>query len=96
MNAIRIRKRIDSDTLHLPELREMMGKMVEIIVLEEVPFGDRIGCFDGLPEGSLDPKELEALRTMMTEKQFQALYEISTGDRLDVDAIARLRAVSTT
>jgi len=35
MNAVRIRKRVDSDTLHLPELRAMIGKDVEIIVLEE-------------------------------------------------------------
>jgi hypothetical protein len=36
MNVIRIRTRIESDTLHLPELREMIGKDVEILVLEEV------------------------------------------------------------
>ena len=35
MNAIRIRKKLDSDTLHLPELRPLLGKTVEIIVLEE-------------------------------------------------------------
>jgi hypothetical protein len=35
MNAIRIRKMIDSDTLHIPELKEMIGRTVEIIVLEE-------------------------------------------------------------
>jgi len=35
MNAIRIRKRIDSETLHLPELRVLIGKTVEIVVLEE-------------------------------------------------------------
>jgi hypothetical protein len=35
MNAIRIRKTIDSDTLHLPELKDMIGRTVEIIVLEE-------------------------------------------------------------
>jgi hypothetical protein len=35
MNAIRIRKKIDSDTLHLPELQALVGKTVEIIVLEE-------------------------------------------------------------
>lgn len=35
MNAVRIRRRIDSDTLHVPELRPMIGKEVEIIVLEE-------------------------------------------------------------
>jgi hypothetical protein len=35
MNAIRIRKRIDSDTQHLPELRPLIGKTVEIIILDE-------------------------------------------------------------
>jgi hypothetical protein len=35
MNAIRIRKTIHSDTLHLPELKDMIGRTVEIIVLEE-------------------------------------------------------------
>jgi hypothetical protein len=35
MNAIRILKKIESDTLHLPELQGMIGKTVEIIVLEE-------------------------------------------------------------
>jgi len=37
MNAIRIRKKLDSDTLHLPELQALVGKTVEIIVLEEGP-----------------------------------------------------------
>jgi len=35
MNAIRIRKKVDSDTLYLPELRPLLGRTVEIIVLEE-------------------------------------------------------------
>jgi hypothetical protein len=35
MNAIRIRRTLDSDTLHLPELKPLVGKAVEIIVLEE-------------------------------------------------------------
>jgi len=35
MNAIRIHKVIDSETLHLPELKPLIGKAVEIIVLEE-------------------------------------------------------------
>jgi hypothetical protein len=35
MNAIRIRKRIDSETLHLPELRPLIGKTVDIIVRED-------------------------------------------------------------
>lgn len=35
MNAIRIHKTIDSETLHLPELKPLIGRAVEIIVLEE-------------------------------------------------------------
>ncbi len=35
MNAIRIRKTIDSETLYLPELKPLLGRAVEIIVLEE-------------------------------------------------------------
>ena len=35
MNAVRIRRRLESDTLHLPELKPLIGKAVEIIVLEE-------------------------------------------------------------
>jgi hypothetical protein len=37
MNAIRIRRRLDSETLHLPELRPLLGRTVEMIVLEEEP-----------------------------------------------------------
>ena len=34
-NALRIRTRVDSETLHVPELRALIGKDVEIIVLED-------------------------------------------------------------
>jgi hypothetical protein len=37
MIAIRIRKKIDSETLHIPELRPLIGHEVEIIVLEDQP-----------------------------------------------------------
>jgi hypothetical protein len=35
MNAIRICKKLDSETLKLPELRPFLGQTVEIIVLAE-------------------------------------------------------------
>lgn len=35
MNAVRIHRKVESETLHLPELRSMIGKQVEIIVMEE-------------------------------------------------------------
>jgi hypothetical protein len=35
VNPIRIRKKLESDTLHLPELQPLVGKTVEIVVLED-------------------------------------------------------------
>jgi hypothetical protein len=37
MSAIRIRKKLDSETLHLPELRPLLGRTVEITVEEQPP-----------------------------------------------------------
>jgi len=37
MDALRIRRHVDSDTLHIPDLKQMIGKDVEIIVLVESP-----------------------------------------------------------
>jgi hypothetical protein len=34
MQAVKITRRLDSETLYLPELRPLLGKQVEIIVLE--------------------------------------------------------------
>jgi hypothetical protein len=34
MEAIKIKKRINSEILHIPELQKFMGKSVEIIFLE--------------------------------------------------------------
>jgi len=35
MNAIRIRKTIDSDTIHLPELGAFIGHTVDIVIQEK-------------------------------------------------------------
>ena len=35
--AIRIHTQVDSDTLRIPELLSMLGKMVEVIVVEDEP-----------------------------------------------------------
>jgi hypothetical protein len=42
MSAIRIRTRIDSDTLTLPELRPFIGRTVEIIIEESAPVPTRV------------------------------------------------------
>jgi hypothetical protein len=46
MNAIRIRKTIESETLHLPELKPLIGRTVEIIVMEEPAPGVHPGTGD--------------------------------------------------
>lgn len=40
MNAIHIRTRLESDTPHLPELKTLIGKTVEITVVEYDPAND--------------------------------------------------------
>ncbi len=35
MNAIKIERHLDSETLHLPELRGLLGRDVEITVIEK-------------------------------------------------------------
>lgn len=66
MNAIKIRKRIDSETLHLPELKPLIGKMVEIIVLEETASPGEAGPYDALfalaGQGVLDPEVIKRQR----------------------------------
>ncbi len=99
MNAIRLRRRVDSDMLHLPELKEMLGKTVEIIILEDMPTPGESpkapGCFTALlPKEAFEPKALEAMRGQLTQEQYEALSAIASQDLLDVDAIAELRAAS--
>lgn len=101
MKAIRIRKRIDSEALHLPELKEMLGKMVEIIVLEESsdlvsPPGD-LSFFMALapkrkPQSAADMAELRA--AAKHDKALAAALEIAELGGIDANAIAELRAAS--
>jgi hypothetical protein len=37
MKVIRKKMRLDSTTIHLPELKDMIGKNVVIIIVEQVP-----------------------------------------------------------
>ena len=37
MSSICIRKHLDSETLHIPELKPLIGKTVEIVVREVAP-----------------------------------------------------------
>ena len=37
MRVIRVRRRLDSETLQLPEVRDLIGKEVEIVIIEGAP-----------------------------------------------------------
>jgi hypothetical protein len=45
---LRIRRRIDSTTLHVAELEPYLGKQVEIVVTEEKPSAQRLATTRGL------------------------------------------------
>ena len=65
MNAIRIKRHLDSDTLHLPEVRGMVGKEVEIIILEEqapAGGGDLSLLEQAAKDDLIDPDALKELR----------------------------------
>jgi hypothetical protein len=68
MNAIRIRRKLDSDTLHLPELRPLLGRTVEIIVLEEAPA-------PGVRPGTGDWAAFDRLAREITDYDFDAQRE---------------------
>jgi hypothetical protein len=64
MTAVRLRRKLESDTLHLPELKPLIGKTVQIVVVEDpapsatsasgpAPASEEAGagspgCFNGL------------------------------------------------
>jgi hypothetical protein len=95
MTVIHVHRKIDSETLRLPELKAFLGKTVEITVAELAP-GTRT-CLDApLPVASPDPLALESLKDRLTAEQYHALAAIASAGGPDVDAIRRLRAASMT
>jgi len=66
MNAIRIHKKIESENLHLPELKPLIGKTVEIIVQEEpvaAPTSNPYEAFFALAgQDVVDPEAYKRLR----------------------------------
>lgn len=65
MTAIRLHKRLESDTLHLPELRPLIGRTVEIMVREEAD-PSAAGPYDALfalaGKDVVDPEAYKTLR----------------------------------
>jgi hypothetical protein len=74
MNAIRIRKKLDSETLYLPELRPWLARGVEIIVLEEDGLAGTVG------PGTGDWQAADRAIRQLTDYDYDALREQDARD----------------
>ena len=80
-SPLRIRRRIDSTTLHVAELEPYMGKQVEIVVTEEKPAAQRLASTRGLlkPRVALDDDPVaDTLADLRSERARQ--LEKTTND----------------
>jgi hypothetical protein len=100
VNAIHVRRHIDSDLLHIPELREMIGQDVEITItprpVAEEPL-ETLETFlgDALHRPPPNPEEMEALReAAKTNPGLAAALRMAERGGLDVDTIVSIRANS--
>lgn len=100
MSAIRVLKHIDSDLLHIPELREMMGQDVEITIrsqpVDEEPL-ETLETFlgDALHRPPPTVEEVAELRlAAATDPILASALDFAETVHIDVDAIVSLRANS--
>jgi hypothetical protein len=99
MSAIHIRKRINSDTITMPELRSMVGREVEFVISDEpCPLLETEETFFGLappePTEEEHAREMELLREKAKADPVAAawLLAIET-DALDVEKVIRNRGM---
>jgi hypothetical protein len=97
VNAIRVLKHIDSDLVHIPELREMMGQDVEITIrphsMDEEPL-ETLETFlgDALKRQPRSEEEMAQLRALAEhDPGVAAALWLSERGGLDVDAILAVR-----
>lgn len=95
MNAVRIKKRLDSDTIHLPELHSMIGKEVEIIILAEQPASLPKQDLSALHQiaGNID-LDFDAIQNLRGQGDFSLLEELAGKDVVEPDALEQLRKAS--
>jgi hypothetical protein len=100
VNAIRVLKHIDSDLVHIPELREMMGQDVEITIrskeLGEEPL-ETLETFlgDALHRPPPTAEEIAELRAAAAaDPVLASALDFAETVHIDVDAIVSLRANS--
>jgi hypothetical protein len=100
VNAIRVLKHIDSDLVHIPELREMMGQDVEITIrsqpVDEEPL-ETLETFlgDAVHRPPPTAEEIAELRLAAASDPILAsALDFAETVHIDVDAIVSLRANS--
>src|SRR5947209_2539524 len=104
MTAIRIHKRIDSETLHLPELSPLIGKAVELMVTEVIPatreefYGEAAHIPQTLAEWTTQQEKFRAWRS---DPRFERFWPLLDGwltkevaDVMDRDTTRRDEAAS--
>ena len=101
MSSVPVGRKLDSDTLHVPELRAFRGHMVEIVVLESKTDSEgpicTSGCFFELSLAKpLDEATKLDLAALLTPEQLAALEEIADQGGPDVGLLRKLRAASMT
>jgi hypothetical protein len=79
MKTIHVRTKVESDTLHLPELRELIGKPVEVLIVELAPatreeFYGEVGGAPETPEEQA--AELVKLRAWRADSRFERFWAI--------------------
>lgn len=102
MNAIRIRRRVDDEMLRsLPELRQFVGREVELIVFDDAPPRatpplETMETFLGAARDGTapTPEELTELRELAeTDARFAAVLELYERGGLSAQAVVELRAL---
>jgi hypothetical protein len=99
VHTIRIRRRIDSDRSYLPELRPLIGKVVEIIIVEgpeasEVRETEEafFGLAPPLPSAEEQAAHLARLREMaQSDPRIASLLQAREADAIDVDRVIEAR-----
>ena len=80
MSTIRIRKKLDSETLHLPELRPLIGRTVEIIVEEQPTQSLRDEFYEAvarIPETESDwDDQRKTFRVWRDDPRFEAYFPL--------------------
>ncbi|MBY0227926.1 MAG: hypothetical protein K2W96_01465 [Gemmataceae bacterium] len=80
MSTVRIRTKLESDTPHLPALAPLVGKVVEVLVVEVPPITreEFYGRVSGTPPESPEERDAQEadLRSMRDDPRFERFWPL--------------------